>query len=470
MTRTRNDKAYWAKTYVMGRVRIYAWERLERGGRVHMKYSSPDRHGRDRRVKQKLDGDLGVRDVRGRLDQRKIRDIDAAVHAIAAQLTLGEVPRTAVRDERPLTLTDGFRLVLDFETGKFPTRTRRWEEVKRAAGKLERILGGNRAWTEITPADARKVWRSLADAAKKVVTGDHVTGARQAEVTLDALYSTANWLRDESRIPQTACLPAIRWRQKLRDDWQAITDTVITPSRPRHTHEEMVRLFAHLHDDQVDPRFALAFDLGGEQRLGQVLRCRRSHLELPAIDRDVLRLGGAGPHLGVVRVVGSGKKRASPIALTADQRTAVEAALSGYLSLYEEAWRGGEIEDYPLFPAGRFKQGKAKLVDQPKVLSRDAARKMFRQLEAVSSVTSVKGRAWYGVRRIATDVAEDVEKDERVLNSLTGHRDSSTRRLVYQDRERPELLARAAATREKIRHGDVKPQVAATTDLGQRRA
>lgn len=88
-------------------------------------------------------------------------------------------------------------------------------------------------------------------------------------------------------------------------------------------------------------------------------------------------------------------------------------------------------------------------------LTRDAALKMFHQLEEIAEVTSVKGRGWYGVRRIATDAAEDVQKDERVLNSITGHRDSSTRRLVYQDRERPEVLSLAAKTRSAVRgHAD----------------
>lgn len=64
------------------------------------------------------------------------------------------------------------------------------------------------------------------------------------------------------------------------------------------------------------------------------------------------------------------------------------------------------------------------------------------------------GRGWYGVRRVASDQAEDVEHDERVLNSITGHPDSTTRRLVYQDRDRPEVLKKAAITRTKVRRGE----------------
>ena len=74
------------------------------------------------------------------------------------------------------------------------------------------------------------------------------------------------------------------------------------------------------------------------------------------------------------------------------------------------------------------------------------------------------GRGWYGVRRIAADAAADVEKAERVLNSITGHRDSTTRRLVYQDRERPEVLNKAAATRERVRRGAVAGAQPATRE------
>jgi hypothetical protein len=78
---------------------------------------------------------------------------------------------------------------------------------------------------------------------------------------------------------------------------------------------------------------------------------------------------------------------------------------------------------------------------------------MFHDLERIAGVTEVKGRGWYGVRRRATDLAEDQETDERVLNSVSGHRNSDTRRLVYQESERPEVLARAVITRSRVRRG-----------------
>lgn len=175
----------------------------------------------------------------------------------------------------------------------------------------------------------------------------------------------------------------------------------------------------------------------------------RSDLELPEVNGSV---DGQNPvKLGILNINGSGHKTASPVAFSPAQRIEVERALEGYLANYEEAWKAGSITDYPLFPSGRLLKGRAKHVAAPLVLSRDAARKMFHQLESVAGVTTVAGRGWYGVRRVATDLAEDFETDERVLNSLTGHRDSSTRRLVYQNRERPEVLNRASVTRMTLR-------------------
>jgi len=71
-------------------------------------------------------------------------------------------------------------------------------------------------------------------------------------------------------------------------------------------------------------------------------------------------------------------------------------------------------------------------------------------------VATVPGRGWYGIRRRATDVYEDYEAvermlDERVLNDQTGHRSSETRREVYQEKEREEIRAKSARTRRRVR-------------------
>jgi hypothetical protein len=155
------------------------------------------------------------------------------------------------------------------------------------------------------------------------------------------------------------------------------------PARPRHTAVELTRLFDAMHDSRVDPRFALAFDLGGEQRLGQVLRCSRSNLELTAVMLDHGDRLQAG-ELGVLRIPSAGNKKTSPIALTFDQRIAVESALTGYLAEYEALYRVGNLSDFPLFPAGRMKKGRAKVTANAKHLNRDGALKMFRRLEEIA--------------------------------------------------------------------------------------
>lgn len=417
---------------------------------MFVKYAHPAKQGRDRRVKEKLGDGHVVRDTKGREDVRKIKEIDRAVEQLAHALLTGKLAVREEQHDQPLTLAEGFAKALDLTAGKYPTKTRRYEEVDRARKKLERVLGKQRLWTAIKPGDVRRIWRKLAADFKASGSDEPTCGPRQAEVTIDALYSVATWLREEELIPSDALLPMSKWRAKLKDEWQKLTGKAVEPKRLRYTEEEFGRLVTACHHPDVDPRFALAFDLGGEQRLGQVLRCWRSHLDVKPVVTSALADAEPG-RLGQLIVQGNGHKAAAPVMLTPDQRRAVDAALAGYLSDYESLYRAGEIADYPLFPANRFRKGKAKVSASPQPLTRDAALKMFRELERVAGVETVKGRGWYGYRRAATDLAEDVEQDERVLNSITGHRDSTTRRLVYQDRERPEVLNKAAETRARLR-------------------
>ena len=53
-----------------------------------------------------------------------------------------------------------------------------------------------------------------------------------------------------------------------------------------------------------------------------------------------------------------------------------------------------------------------------KPLSRDGARLAFKQLEAIAKVDHVEGRGWYGLRRIAADLAESATTDDRVKDRL----------------------------------------------------
>jgi hypothetical protein len=88
-----------------------------------------------------------------------------------------------------------------------------------------------------------------------------------------------------------------------------------------------------------------------------------------------------------------------------------------------------------------------------KPLSRDGARVAFKQLEAIAKVDHVEGRGWYGLRRIAADLAESATTDDRVKDRLGGWQDSETRKRIYQDRQTDELRAEAAKVRRALRLG-----------------
>jgi hypothetical protein len=72
-------------------------------------------------------------------------------------------------------------------------------------------------------------------------------------------------------------------------------------------------------------------------------------------------------------------------------------------------------------------------------------------LEAIAGVEHKTGRAFYGLRRQATDLAPEFAADARVLNSISGHADSATRERIYQEKENERVRAKAAKARRSMR-------------------
>ena len=452
-------------TYKCGRppFRVVAYERADRGGAIYVRYSHPERTGKDRRLRCALAGAPVIRNARGALITRAVQALEVLVSEFQIKLARGEHTDDVENDtdaefdtyasaDRPLTITDGFTEALDLNgSGMYSMKKPRWEEVRRARRRIERILGPHAVWADLKPRDANKIWRTLASEYKRAIDADPQSrpcGFRQTEVTVDTLFVVAKWLREQKRIPAEA-LPRIEnWRQDLKDEWQEQTGEIIgEDAQPRHTRDEVAAIFqVGLRHPEADPRFVALFELGGEQRLGQVVRVTRRHLSL------IPPTGGeAHGLLGVLQVPPCGKKKTSPIGLTASSLEVVQRALSGYLSHLEAAYQANEIRDYPLFPAGRLRKGRVPVRDHLQPLSRTAALEMFHKVERLSGIEPIQGRGWYGVRRGATDFAEDIEKDERVLNSLSGHTDSATRRKRHQAQHRPEVLAQAARLRDQLR-------------------
>lgn len=198
---------------------------------------------------------------------------------------------------------------------------------------------------------------------------------------------------------------------------------------------------------EVDPRIELALELGAEMRLGQVGESRRSQLDLT---RSPL-----APH-GTFTVYGKKKKAGETLALTAEQRIAVDRVLETMLLQAEVEYNPADPRtDYYLIPSGKLVQGAADVARARHApLTRTALLKEFHALEAAHGVSSVNGRGSYGLRRTSTDEAPNYSNDRRVLDKLGGWTaGSTTREDTYQDREDAALIAQTATVRRAWRAG-----------------
>src|SRR5690349_18917952 len=121
----------WAVTVRVVTHSVYAFERTDRSNSIFVKFSSPEKEGRDRRVRIKLPGHTTVRDKKGRIDPKRVREVLREVERFTGPLIIDQAPTRPVTAKRPLTLREGFSHALDHVVGKYPTRTRRWDEVNR---------------------------------------------------------------------------------------------------------------------------------------------------------------------------------------------------------------------------------------------------------------------------------------------------------------------------------------------------
>jgi integrase len=362
---------------------------------------------------------------------------NAVAQASGRTLVLAEVEQkpAAKQPAKPLTLAEGVEKAFDPQRGLYPGGTRHAKQARTLLDRALVILGERLAWAELTPGTVLSLVRTMA---RESTRGK---GARLAEYTCVVLYAVATWLRGEGLIPETAALPRPGWKTKLKEEWRVATGRRVVCRRPRHTVDEVAAIFAAL--PQGDPRLRLLVELAAELRAGQAVRGMRSDLSLK----------GGGFALGRFVVHGAEKKHGEVVDLHPELRELVDEVLSsGYLAEAEAAFQRGEIEDYYLFPAGKLRGGSVPLeraTKQP--VGTTAIRKMFLAVEAIAEVEHVVGRAFYGLRRQATDLAPEFASDARVLNTLSGHLDSATRERIYQERENERSRARAAETRMRMR-------------------
>jgi hypothetical protein len=434
---------------------VTAVERVDRDRTIEVRWWIPSL----RKYQRKSLG-FGIRDHHGVVLLEKEQEAVRQTQAIYDSLMSGRSPLDAHREgDAPLTLQEGFDLATAVPTGLYVVESEHLRDTRRAARDVVAVIGRTgrgelRTWDSLNNSAARELWLGLA----KRYKAEQLGGPAWTERCVVALIQVSQWLVAEERASRGLVMKK-QWRDQLRREWEQFTGTRIEKSTPRHSEAEIRLIFAALSDGRVDPRIALALELGAEARLGQVRRLMRSNVDLSEI--------GAFK-LGRVVVHGSGKKLGVVRDLTPEERNAIDRALAGYLRDLEEMYQSGLREDYPMFPAGRLcydippsriprakreyspiRLAKISVTDSP--IDDRTLNDHFHALERVAGVECIPGRGWYGIRRRATDVYEDYEKDERVLNDQTGHKKSETRREVYQEREREVIRARSAETRRNVR-------------------
>ncbi len=440
---------------------ITASERLDRGRVIEVRWWV----GHLKRFRRRSLG-FGIRDERGVIVEELERKAVRLTQSMYDALMSGRSPQLVEEDDEdigPLTLAAGFKIAVDVPKGMYVVESEHVREVRRAARDILWAIGEDpsghpRTWDALTYSAVRELWLRLA---KRYIESEQ-GGPAWTERCVVILLQTAQWLAVEEKIDRAVAVRRT-WRDQMRREWEQLTAAPITTNTPRHSEEEIQRIFASLGHPDIDPRIALAIELGAEARLGQVIRLMRSQV-------DLSRIGTFG--LGRMVVHGEGKKLGVTRDLTPEERTAIDRALSGYLKHLEDAYQRGLREDYPMFPGGRLRfdippsrRPKRSRIDagdrgsirraKPSVPNRPIGKRglldLFHKLEEIADVPSIPGRGWYGIRRRATDVYEDYETDERVLNDQTGHRSSDTRREVYQEKEREEIRAKSARTRRRVR-------------------
>lgn len=419
----------------------------------------------EERLYRKRSLKMSVRDGDGNLDPdlvaKAIKKAGETAEALLEGTEPKDLPSVPASEPEGLTLEEGFDLAFrpydpDSRYGGKYRDTRYRKDARRAANDVMRVLGPKKKWATLSKRDVERIWTRVADVRNgDVVWHSKLTDAdgrpkhrspgwQWCRIMLATLFSVGRWLEDEEKLPSNTVSAPSNWRGELREEWTKMTGESTRKSKPRYSQRELGKIWSAL--PKADPRVRLALIIGAELRVGQVLRTRRSNLDLSE----------AGEFdCGRVEIVGRGRKRGTVLDLTPEQRAVIDKALdpeSGHLGKLEAAYRGGDREDYPLFPqhvfTGDRTQAPADVPDE--VMDRRYFLELFHQLEQRAGVEHKTGRGWYGIRRLATDLAPEYTKDARVLNALGGWTDTKTRE-NYQHEDNPDDAARAARVRQAYR-------------------
>jgi hypothetical protein len=391
-----------------------------------------------------------IRKADGSVDAELEIVAKAELLSVHKRLSKGLTGSDAKKDEQ-LTILSALAKVLHHEEGKYAGQTGYVSTMHTYRDLIVEILSPDADFPlncdALEPAHYRKLWRALAR--RHLETGEG--GPRACEMTVGFLQASIRWLKGELVLPSTTQEPAINWRATMYKEWAEITGTPVgKPSKPRYTLIENARLWEAAPG--ADPRIECTMELAAELRAGQMLeRSRRS---------DIKPLGDEP--LGILVVHGSGKKPGVEMVLSASQREYLRRAMgTGFLREVEAAYQAGELEDYYLIgsmdlirrknPDGTT-QRVAQVKNAHKAMHKRNLNRLWKIFERQAGVQYLKGRAWYGMRRIMADIAEDQISDKRVLNRMGGWTRTETRE-GYQEEGRVALDVMTADARDIIRPG-----------------
>lgn len=408
------------------RTRVVVYEDLTRGRMLTLRWRGP------KNWKRRVLGRLLERDQKG----------EPLAHSIAWAVNEAKRKSVALSDGKdepkkavamPFTIGETCWAIIDKKTGKYPHDSPFRKELLRAVDYAGIVWGTETPWRELDEDS----WVELLRRRLEGLLKQGRKAVRTTEITVSRLITVTKWLRRTRRIPMDAALPPDDWKAQIVVHWKGETGSKRDPqpSQPRHTLAELRRILAVL--DRIEPRVGLLIALGAEYRLGQVVRARRSDLNVEQ---------------GQLTVEGSGHKAGEIIDLTPRQVSAVLFALSpaGYLGTLEAAFQK-KGADYLLFPGGKMTSyrvaqrsfGKGARLGAP--LNRRTIGKHFRDAETLAKVKHVDGRGPYGLRRQNVDAALAEGVSELGLKAAGGWASMKIPTEIYA--EKSNVIGRAEAMR-----------------------
>lgn len=490
-------------------------ERLDSPGRVRVRWAGPD--GKNEYYPLR---DLRIRDEHGQLDFERLElarmmlatavraraegtDVRKALDARAASFGFFRVTsllQDVVHDSSSKTssslasdasatsnvgldLNSAFMRYFELETGRYVADSRQRRDERGMANDIMEYWPPTSPITAIRTKSIRELWRWMASQhfggrSREVIVGRKRQfkkegktsqrrrvrsmrwgGLRHVERSVRLVAKLLRFCAEKEFLHSVPPLPD-KWKAAMQKDWENYAlQAGVRLLRPdpicrEHTAVESVRLYSKV--SELPPRVHLMMEIAPLWRWGQVLRLQRSDYR-----RDV-------GSFGALNCEGRGAKWGAWMWLTEWQRMVMDWALGSFLRPWEERFEDSRIHNYWLFPAGRLNSRKPHL--NMLHLTEPGLRLQFNEAERIAGIKHVPGRGWYGLKRRAQNLLEDLGRgDDRIAglltgsaqeseetggdalrNALSGHSARSTREM-YQRHDRPEIWKRAIVVMTELR-------------------